>query len=109
MTWPSASTHHQPIPFTLSICWGNGDSGQLGVEPAYFLANIEDYLSPYDLWISLLKSLCMGIEIWVLSCYFGYTAKPGPEGVGRAANMAIVVEVVLAVLIALVITAIAYR
>lgn len=81
---------------------------QLGVEGAWFIENVQHYLAPADLWIGLLKALCMGIEIWVLSCYFGYTAQPGPEGVGRAANAAIVAEVVLAVLIALVITALFY-
>lgn len=81
---------------------------QLDVEGAWFLENVQTFLAPRDLFIGLLKAMCMGIEIWILSCYFGYTAKPGPEGVGRAANTAIVVEVVLAVLIALVITAIFY-
>lgn len=81
---------------------------QLNLEPAWFLANIGGYLAPSDLWIGLLKALCMGVEIWILSCYFGYTASPGPEGVGRAANTAIVVEVVLAVFIALFITSIFY-
>ena len=82
---------------------------QLGVEPAFFLSNIEEYLEPRDLYIGMFKAMLMGVEIWILSCYFGYTAKPGAEGVGRAANAAIVSEVVFAVLIALFVTSVFYR
>jgi len=81
---------------------------QLGVEPAFFIGNIVDYLEPYDLGIGMLKAVAMGVVIWVLSCYFGFSAAPGPEGVGRAANQAIVSEVVVAVLVTLLITSLAY-
>ncbi len=82
---------------------------QLGVEPAFFLANVADYLEPSDLWIGMFKAACMGVVIWVLSCYFGYTAEPGPEGVGKAANNAIVSEVIVAIIVTLLITMVAYR
>jgi phospholipid/cholesterol/gamma-HCH transport system permease protein len=81
---------------------------QLGIEPAYFMANIVDYVAPYDILVGLLMAGFMGVAIWVLSCYFGYTADPGPDGVGKATNTAIVTEILVSVFIALLVTAVAY-
>lgn len=81
---------------------------QLGVEPAYFLANVETYLGPSDLYKGLLKSLVFAIVIWSTSCWQGLTAGPGPEGVGAATNRAIVIEVLLCLLLNVVLTFLLY-
>lgn len=43
-----------------------------------------------DIFSALFKALCYGFTIGVAGCYQGYYAKNGTQGVGRAANMAVV-------------------
>ncbi|SFD59080.1 phospholipid/cholesterol/gamma-HCH transport system permease protein [Chitinophaga sp. CF118] len=43
-----------------------------------------------DIFSSLLKSVVYGFTIGVAGCYQGYNAQNGTQGVGRAANMAVV-------------------
>ncbi len=78
---------------------------QLGVEPAWFLAGVESWLGPQDIAKGLLKSLVFALCIWGTSCWQGFAAGPGPEGVGRATNRAIVVEVLLCLILNVFLTA----
>lgn len=48
-----------------------------------------------DLASSLIKSLSYGFTIGIVGCYKGYNATQGTEGVGRAANSAVVVSMFL--------------
>jgi phospholipid/cholesterol/gamma-HCH transport system permease protein len=82
---------------------------QLGVEKAYFLANVETYLAPSDLYKGLLKALVFGSLMWITSCWQGMNAGPGPEGVGRATNRAIVIEVLGCLILNVFLTAWLYR
>jgi phospholipid/cholesterol/gamma-HCH transport system permease protein len=43
-----------------------------------------------DIFSALLKAVCYGFTIGVAGCYQGYYAQNGTQGVGRAANMAVV-------------------
>lgn len=81
---------------------------QLGVERAWFLANVEDWLHASDLYKGVLKSLVFALCIWLTSCWQGMNAGPGPEGVGRATNRAIVIEVLLCLILNVVLTAFLY-
>jgi phospholipid/cholesterol/gamma-HCH transport system permease protein len=45
-----------------------------------------------DLYASITKSLLFGFTIGVAGCYQGYNASKGTEGVGRAANAAVVIS-----------------
>lgn len=81
---------------------------QLGVEGAWFLGNVDDWLGPEDLYKSLLKSIFFVFFIWGTSCWQGFAAGPGPEGVGRATNRAIVIEVLLILIGNVFLTAVLY-
>lgn len=81
---------------------------QLGVEPAWFLGNVETYLGPDDLYKGVLKALVFGVVIWGTSCWQGFAAGPGPEGVGAATNRAIVIEVLAILVLNVFMTAVLY-
>jgi len=81
---------------------------QLGVEGAWFLGNVDDWLGPEDLYKSLLKSVFFVFFIWGTSCWQGFAAGPGPEGVGRATNRAIVIQVLLILIGNVLLTAVLY-
>lgn len=53
------------------------------------------FQSPLDLFFSLTWAMVLGTIIVLVSCYFGYTAKGGPVGVGRNTAKAMVVNMIL--------------
>lgn len=63
-----------------------------------FTAFIKSAFSPIsylDIYSSLFKALCYGFTIGVAGCYQGYNAQNGTMGVGRAANNAVVLGMLL--------------
>ena len=50
-------------------------------------------LSFGDVYPSIIKSFFFGFAIAIIGCYKGYTTKNGTEGVGMAANSAVVVSI----------------
>lgn len=48
-----------------------------------------------DIFSSLIKSVVYGFTIGIVSCYKGYNASQGTEGVGRAANASVVLSMFL--------------
>jgi len=44
---------------------------------------------------SILRSVLFGFTIGIVGCYYGYNASKGTEGVGKAANIAVVVAMFL--------------
>ena len=48
-----------------------------------------------DIFTSLFKAICYGFTIGVAGCYQGYNAQNGTQGVGRAANLAVVFSMFL--------------
>lgn len=52
-------------------------------------------ISFLDLLASLIKSVCFGFTIGITGCYKGYFAEQGTVGVGKAANVAVVVSMFL--------------
>jgi phospholipid/cholesterol/gamma-HCH transport system permease protein len=63
---------------------------QLGVSPGIFLENVQHYTGMGDVCYGMVKGAVFGLLICLLSCYQGYRSEPGPEGVGRATNRAVV-------------------
>jgi len=51
-----------------------------------------------DIYTGLIKAFFFGIIIAVVSCYFGFKARGGAEGVGQATTMAVVVSLILIVI-----------
>lgn len=54
-----------------------------------------DKISFLDIFSSLFKTTVFGFTIGMVSCYKGYNATNGTEGVGRAANAAVVLSMFL--------------
>lgn len=48
-----------------------------------------------DIYASIFKAICFGFTIGVAGCYQGYNAQKGTQGVGRAANLAVVLSMYL--------------
>ena len=55
----------------------------------YMISTIENFNS-IDLIQGLIKALVFGIIISIISCYFGFNASGGAEGVGRATTISVV-------------------
>jgi phospholipid/cholesterol/gamma-HCH transport system permease protein len=62
---------------------------------ATFLANSFDKINFLDFKASLIKSLVFGFTIGMVACYKGFTTTRGTEGVGKAANAAVVTSMYL--------------
>lgn len=65
-----------------------------GVNRGAFLANLYSFVRAVDLWGGILKTLIFGFVIGLVSCYYGFQVKGGAEGVGKAANDAVVRSVI---------------
>ncbi|MCB9678368.1 MAG: ABC transporter permease [Alphaproteobacteria bacterium] len=68
---------------------------QLGLNGPEFIQLASATTRPVDLWYCVLKAFAFGIVICLVSCYYGFTTRPGPSGVGRATNAAVVVSAVV--------------
>mgnify|MGYP002639756717 CR=1 FL=1 len=63
---------------------------QLGLNGAVFLEFARQGIQGVDFIYCMTKGLVFGIIIALVSCFFGFEAGRGPEGVGRATNGAVV-------------------
>ncbi len=63
----------------------------MGIDGAYYLANMTKFTTPSDVLTGLIKALIFGGIIAVVSCYKGLNTRGGAEGVGRATTEAVVV------------------
>ena len=68
---------------------------KLDFSPAIYIVSTFEHLSFIDVLQGLVKALVFGIIITILSCYFGFNASGGAEGVGRATTIAVVSSSVL--------------
>jgi phospholipid/cholesterol/gamma-HCH transport system permease protein len=60
-----------------------------------FFENAFRSITFLDMYSSVLKSLVFGFTIGILGCYQGWTATRGTQGVGKAANSAVVASMFL--------------
>ena len=60
-----------------------------------FFVQVFDSISFLDITSSMLKSLVFGFTIGIVGCYKGYNSTKGTEGVGKAANSAVVMAMFL--------------
>ncbi|ASZ12686.1 ABC transporter permease [Chitinophaga pendula] len=60
-----------------------------------FLQSAFTNITFLDFWSSLAKTTIFGFTIGVVSCYQGYNATQGTQGVGKAANISVVVSMFL--------------
>jgi phospholipid/cholesterol/gamma-HCH transport system permease protein len=57
-----------------------------------FFENAFSKITFLDIGATLVKAICYGFTIGIVSCYKGYHASQGTEGVGRAANSSVVLS-----------------
>jgi phospholipid/cholesterol/gamma-HCH transport system permease protein len=62
----------------------------LGINEGPFISRMVKYLDLDDIYNGLAKAACFGIILALISCYKGFYAKGGAEGVGRATTEAVV-------------------
>ncbi len=63
----------------------------LNLNPQEFLDRVIYLVDFEDLYMGLVKSMCFGAIIAVVSCYKGFYTSGGAEGVGRAATQSVVI------------------
>jgi len=66
-----------------------------GTSYTTFIQQFFEPLTFVDFWASLVKSLVFGFTIGIVGCYQGFNASRGTEGVGKAANGAVVTAMFL--------------
>lgn len=60
-----------------------------------FFVQVFEAITFLDIISSVLKSVLFGFTIGIVGCYKGYNSSKGTEGVGRAANAAVVMAMFL--------------
>ncbi len=68
-----------------------------GASPGLYDYYFHLYLPPVDIFYSLIKVVVFALEVGLIHGYFGYFAKGGPAGVGRAVGVAIRITIVVLV------------
>jgi phospholipid/cholesterol/gamma-HCH transport system permease protein len=58
--------------------------------------------SPLDLLFSMIWTVVLGVLVVLVGCYYGYTAKGGPVGVGMNTSRSMVINMVLVSLLGLI-------
>jgi phospholipid/cholesterol/gamma-HCH transport system permease protein len=61
-----------------------------GVNASAYWQRSADFVGSWDLSVGLIKSVCFGLAIGLVSCYKGFHCKGGAAGVGKAATDAFV-------------------
>jgi len=62
----------------------------LHINPGVFMSNMIEMVTLDDIFNGLIKSVCFGLVLSLISCYKGITTTGGAEGVGRATTQAVV-------------------
>ena len=65
-------------------------STSLDVDSYLFLKGLKTWFKPWDAWYGIIKGLSFGLAITSISCYFGFYAKGGAAGVGKATTSSVV-------------------
>jgi phospholipid/cholesterol/gamma-HCH transport system permease protein len=64
---------------------------QLGVNPGIVFNDLFRFLTMDDFFKGIFRAELFALVIGLYSCYYGFYSRPGPAGVSRAINLAIVV------------------
>lgn len=67
----------------------------LGIDIHHYWYNSAKFVSNFDLFVGLFKSIFFGVAIALISCYQGFNCEPGAEGVGKASTAAFVYSFVV--------------
>lgn len=87
------------VPVLTVICAGIGILGGyvvsvnlLGLNPGIYMAKTIEYVEFSDILKGLYKAVFFGFILSLISCYKGFYAKGGAEGVGKATTEAVVLS-----------------
>jgi len=61
-----------------------------GINAHHYALHAREFVSGFDLFTGVFKSLFFGAAIALIACHRGFTCDPGAEGVGRAATISFV-------------------
>lgn len=61
-----------------------------GIEPHHYWQHSRDMVRMFDIIAGMIKPICFGAVIALVSCHRGFRSRAGAEGVGRAATEAFV-------------------
>jgi len=67
----------------------------LGINPGVYIGRTIDFVNIGDLFSGLAKSVVFGLITTLVACYYGYNARGGAEGVGKAATGSVVTGCVM--------------
>ncbi|GMV37205.1 MAG: hypothetical protein AMXMBFR61_17130 [Fimbriimonadales bacterium] len=67
----------------------------LGVPAAAFMRTLTQFVEPWDIYGGLIKSVCFGLIVAIVSCRQGLVTEGGAVGVGRSTTNAVVYSMVL--------------
>ncbi|MFH1846598.1 MAG: ABC transporter permease [Candidatus Omnitrophota bacterium] len=73
-----------------------------------YLAFSFDFMTWKDIWTGLVKSLCFGVIISMVSCYVGLRTSGGAEGVGISTTRSVVISFILVILFDCMLTGLFY-
>tara|TARA_Y100000996_G_scaffold346020_1_gene284088 strand:- start:261 stop:1028 length:768 start_codon:yes stop_codon:yes gene_type:complete len=62
----------------------------LDIDSYQFMKGLKTWFKPWDAWYGIIKGLSFGLAITSISCYCGFYAKGGAEGVGKATTASVV-------------------
>jgi len=62
----------------------------LGINPGVYIGRTIDFVNIQDIFSGLAKSVVFGLITTLVACYYGFYAKGGAEGVGKAATGSVV-------------------
>lgn len=82
------------VAFAICACVAGGYVAsvyQLGVNPGIFMTDVVRFLTFSDIWKGLIRAEIFALIACGVSCFYGYYSAPGPAGVSRAINLAVVV------------------
>ncbi len=75
-----------------------------GMSPGVYHHYFRKYLPPIDIFYSVCKATLFAVVVAMIHCYYGFTAKGGPAGVGVAVGRAIRASIVTVVILNLILS-----
>ncbi|MBI4398382.1 MAG: ABC transporter permease [Candidatus Omnitrophica bacterium] len=67
---------------------------KLGLSSDQYLNRLFIALYPKDVFTGLIKAFSFGLVVSIVGCYYGFQAKGGAEGVGRATTLSVVTSLI---------------
>jgi phospholipid/cholesterol/gamma-HCH transport system permease protein len=76
------------------ISWKN-----LNIDIYYFLQALPRVIPIANVWLGLIKGTCFGLQIGLVSCYFGLRIEPNTQSLGQGTTTSVVVAITSVIII----------